>query len=69
MLHEYHVIYIILYYLWFHVTVVGLRMYYPWIRGSACIFFCSICSHLLNYTESLPRRLTHKYRLPWKPHI
>jgi hypothetical protein len=28
-LHEYHVIYNVLYYLWFHITAVGLRTYYP----------------------------------------
>jgi len=65
----YHVIYSIQYYLLFHITVVGLGTYYPQIWGSAYIFFCNICSHLLNYIVSLPRRLTHKYRLPWKPHI
>jgi len=36
MLHEYHVICSIRYYLRFHVTAVGLGTYYPWIRGSTC---------------------------------
>jgi len=30
----YHVIYSVRYYLQFHVTTVGLGMYYPWIWGS-----------------------------------
>lgn len=30
-LHEYHVIYSVGYYLQFHVTTVGLGLYYPWI--------------------------------------
>jgi hypothetical protein len=34
MLHEYHVIYSIQYYPWFHVTAVGLGMNYPWIQGT-----------------------------------
>jgi len=38
MLHEYHVIYRILYYPRFHVTAVGLGMYYLWILGPACTF-------------------------------
>jgi hypothetical protein len=33
MLHGYHVMYNIRYYPRFHVTVVGLGTYYPWIRG------------------------------------
>jgi hypothetical protein len=37
MLHEYHVIYSVQYYPWFHITFhitpVGLRMYYLWIPG------------------------------------
>jgi len=33
----YHVIYSVRYYPCFHVTAVGLGMYYQWIRGSACI--------------------------------
>jgi hypothetical protein len=36
MLHEYHVIYSVPYYPQFHVTAVGLGMYYPWIRGHYC---------------------------------
>jgi hypothetical protein len=38
MLHEYHVIYSVLYYPRFHVTVVGLGTYYQRIRGRYCIF-------------------------------
>jgi hypothetical protein len=34
MLHEYHVIYSVRYYPWFHVTAVGLGTYYQWIRGT-----------------------------------
>jgi hypothetical protein len=34
MLHEYHVIYSVRYYLWFHVTAVGVGMYYLWISGA-----------------------------------
>jgi hypothetical protein len=37
MLHEYHVIYSVRYYLRFHVTAVGLGTYYPWIRGHCCV--------------------------------
>jgi hypothetical protein len=37
MLHEYHVIYSVRYYPRFHLTVVGLGTYYPWIRGLICI--------------------------------
>jgi hypothetical protein len=29
MLHEYHVIYSVRYYLWFHISAVGLGTYYP----------------------------------------
>jgi hypothetical protein len=36
MLHEYHVIYSVRYYLWFHVTAVGIGTYYPWIREHYC---------------------------------
>jgi hypothetical protein len=32
MLHEYHVIYSVWYYPRFHITMVGLGTYYPWIR-------------------------------------
>jgi len=39
MLHEYHVIYSVLYYLQFHTTVVGLGTCYLWIWGSACIYY------------------------------
>jgi len=35
MLHKYHVMYSLQYYLQFHITAVGLGMYYPWIRQSA----------------------------------
>jgi hypothetical protein len=35
MLHEYHVIYSVRYYLRFHVTAVALGTHYPWIRGHA----------------------------------
>jgi len=38
MLYEYHVIFSVCYYPRFHVTAVGLRMYYPKIWLSACIF-------------------------------
>jgi len=34
MLHEYHVIYSVQYYPCFHVTVVGLGMYYPTDMGA-----------------------------------
>jgi hypothetical protein len=33
MLHEYHVIYSVRYYLRFHIAAVGLGTYYLWIRG------------------------------------
>jgi hypothetical protein len=36
MFNEYHVIYSVRYYPWFHVTTVGLGTYYLWIQGSAC---------------------------------
>jgi hypothetical protein len=44
MLHEYHVIYSVRYYLRFHVTAVGLGTYYPWVRGHHFIskLFCFI---------------------------
>jgi len=32
----YYVTYSIRYYRWFHVTALGLGMYYLWIQGSAC---------------------------------
>jgi len=38
MLHEYHVIYSVQYYLQFHVTTVVLGKYFPRIWGS-CIWF------------------------------
>ena len=34
-----HLIYSVQYYPLFHVTAVGLGMYYPWIWGSACICY------------------------------
>jgi hypothetical protein len=37
MLHEYHVICSIQYFLWFHVAAVGLGKYCPWIRWHTCI--------------------------------
>jgi hypothetical protein len=36
MLHEYHVICSIQYYLQFHVAAVGLGMYYLWTQGHCC---------------------------------
>jgi hypothetical protein len=39
MLHEYHVIYSVQYYLRFHITAVGLGTYYLWIRGHYCIVY------------------------------
>jgi hypothetical protein len=39
MLHEYHVIYSVRYYLRFHVNAVGLGKYYPWTRGHYCGVF------------------------------
>jgi hypothetical protein len=38
MLHEYHIIGSIQYYLLFHVTTVGLGTHYPQIQGHYCIF-------------------------------
>jgi len=38
MLHEYHVIYRVLYYPRIPGTAVGLGTYYPRIGGSACIY-------------------------------
>jgi hypothetical protein len=35
-LHVYNVMYGVRYYLWFHITAVGLGTYYPWIRGQYC---------------------------------
>jgi hypothetical protein len=45
MLHGYHVIYGVRYYPRFHVTAVGLGMYYPWIRGHTyvCLFYVALC--------------------------
>jgi len=34
----YHIILSVRYFSRFHVTAVGLGTYYPWIRGSACIW-------------------------------
>ena len=31
-----HAVYGVQYYLWFHITTVGLGTYYPWILGSTC---------------------------------
>jgi hypothetical protein len=42
MLHEHHVIYSIQYYLWIHITTVGLALYYPWIWGHYCIASVSV---------------------------
>jgi len=39
MLSEYDIIYSVRYYPQFHVTAVGLGMYYPRIRGLYCIHF------------------------------
>jgi hypothetical protein len=36
LLHEYHV-YSVCYYPWFHITVVGLGMYYMWIWEPTCV--------------------------------
>jgi hypothetical protein len=50
MLHKYHVIYIVRYYPWFHVTAVVLGTYYPWIRGHyyntflGVLFSSSLCT-------------------------
>jgi len=38
---RYHVIYSVEYYLWFHVTAVGLGMYNPHMQGSTCIVRCN----------------------------
>jgi hypothetical protein len=38
MLHEYHVIYSVNYYPWFHITVVGLGTYYPQIQEHYYIY-------------------------------
>jgi hypothetical protein len=48
MLHEYHVIYSIWYYLRFHVTVVGLGMYYPWTHGGTNVLHFYINSFVFN---------------------
>jgi hypothetical protein len=40
MLHEYHVIYRVHYYLQFHATAVGLGTYYPQIQGALLYFWC-----------------------------
>jgi hypothetical protein len=42
MLYKYHVIYSVRYYPRFHVTAVGLRTYYPRIRGH----YCNLCEIL-----------------------
>ena len=39
----YHVIYSVRYYPRLHVTTVGLTTYYPWIRGSTCIYCHNVC--------------------------
>jgi hypothetical protein len=39
MLHEYYIIYNICYYLWFHVTTVGVGMYYPYKWWHYCMLF------------------------------
>jgi hypothetical protein len=49
MLHEYHVIYSVRYYLWLHVTAVGLGTYYQWIRGHYCMY---VCMYIYTYTFS-----------------
>jgi len=46
----YHVMYSIGYYPQFHVTVLGLGTYYPWIRRSACILNIKIVRNSYNTT-------------------
>jgi hypothetical protein len=52
MLHEYHVIYSVQYYPQFHVTVVGLGTYYPWLRGHYCRRYSRLYSSY-NYLVSV----------------
>jgi len=52
MLHNYHVIYSIHYYTQFHITMVGLGTYYPWIWGSACSSYFMFSSRLTRVTAS-----------------
>jgi hypothetical protein len=47
MLHEYHVIYSVRYYLWFHVIAVGVGTYFPWIRRQIFIYVTSTGSYRL----------------------
>jgi hypothetical protein len=44
----YHVTYSIWYYPQFHITAVGLGMYYPQIQGSACIVICTVLCYNVN---------------------
>jgi hypothetical protein len=43
MLHDYHAIYSIQYYLQFYITAVGLGTYYPWIQGSTVYMYVCVC--------------------------
>jgi len=52
MLHEYHLIHSVRYYPWFHVTVVGLEKYYPWIWGHYCITYSECVSVACSCTRS-----------------
>jgi hypothetical protein len=60
MLLKYHVIYSVWYYPRFHISAVGLRMYYPWIRGAllyikhAYILQLRQNQKLLNYAVEVP---------------
>jgi hypothetical protein len=48
MLHEYHVIYSVRYYLRFQVTAVGVGTYYLWIRGHYCNILISVYVNTLS---------------------
>jgi hypothetical protein len=53
MLHEYHNIYGVQYYPWFHITVVGLGVYYPQIWGHYFTY-----TLLYTHTQNIPKLVT-----------
>jgi hypothetical protein len=60
MLHKYHVIYSVQYYLWFHVTVVGLGTITDGYGGTTVILV-SLHSHLEGVTQTMNLHLLAIY--------